>query len=390
MKTKKIIRRLVCLMSLLALLVAGVTMPSSAETSDAKVQSYEEQMSALEEKQNEARAAMEATQGDISNSVEYKANLDASISATYQKMQVAQSMIDDLDVKIEEKNDEIAELEDKIDERWERYKERMVIIADDGNLSYLEMLLDAGSLDTFFSNFDAVASIVEYDKQVMQEYRDTIESLNRSKEELAVAQETQEAAISMLEDDAAYLAEASAQTESLISELQKQEEEYAANYEYYKAEEDRIAAELQAYVQKLQEEQQKIYVGGDFMWPLDGFYTISCEFGYRDIPSLGLQDYHRGIDIVADGGTPIHACNSGQVVRSEYHYSWGNYVLIDHGGGQCTLYAHMTATAVSAGSTVSKGDIIGYVGQTGHAYGNHLHLEYWVDGNVTNPHNLGF
>lgn len=384
MKTKKIIRRLVCLMSLLALLVAGVTMPSSAETSDATQQSYQSQIDDLEQKAQNARAAMEATQGDISKSVEYKQSLDENISATYQKMQVAQSMIDDLDVKIADKNDEIAEMEDKIDERWERYKERMVVIADDGNLSYLEMLLDAGSLDSFFSNYDAIASIVEYDHNVMQEYKDTIESLNRSKEELAVAQETQEAAISMLEQDATYYNDALQQTDTLINDLQKQEEEYAANYAYYKAEEDRISAELQAYVEELQKQQQTVYYGGAFIWPLDGFTNVSSGFGNRVL--YGVADFHRGLDIVADGGTPIHACNGGTVLRSEYHYSWGNYVLIDHGGGLCTLYAHMTATAVSAGATVSQGDVIGYVGQTGNAYGNHLHLEYWINGQITDPY----
>ncbi len=383
MKTKKHLRRMLCLLSLLAILTAGIVMPSAAETSDATQQSYQSQIDDLEQKAQNARAAMEATQGDISKSVEYKQSLDENISATYQKMQVAQSMIDDLDVKIADKNDEIAEMEDKIDERWERYKERMVVIADDGNLSYLEMLLDAGSLDSFFSNYDAIASIVEYDHNVMQEYKDTIETLNRSKEELAVAQETQEAAIATLEQDEQYLEQAAGQIDELLDDLQKQKEQYEQNYAYYKAEEERVSAELQEYMRQ-QATQNPVFIGGAYIWPLNGFTNVSSGFGNRTL--YGVSDFHRGLDIPADAGTPIMACNGGTVVRSEYHYSWGNYVLIDHGNGQSTLYAHMTATAVSAGATVSQGDVIGYVGQTGNAYGNHLHLEYWINGNITDPY----
>ena len=383
MKIKKYLRHIVCLLSLLAILTAGITMPSAAENSDATVQSYEQKMAELEEQANAARAGIEATEGDISNSIEQKQYLDQSISATYGKMQVAQAMIDELDGKIETKNAEIAAMEKKIEERWQTYKDRMVVIADDGNLSYLEMLLDAGSLDSFFSNYDAIASIVEYDHQVMKEYKDTVESLNRSKEELAVAQETQEATIATLEQDEKYLEEASAQVDGLLGELKKQKEEYEQNYAYYKAEEERISAELQEYMRQ-QATQNPVYIGGAYIWPLNGYTNVSSGFGNRVL--YGVADFHRGLDIPADAGTPIMACNGGTVVRSEYHYSWGNYVLIDHGNGQSTLYAHMTATAVSAGATVSQGDVIGYVGQTGNAYGNHLHLEYWINGNITDPY----
>lgn len=383
MKIKKYLRHIVCLLSLLAILTAGITMPSAAENSDATVQSYEQKMAELEEQKNAALAGIESTEGDISNSIEQKQYLDQSISATYGKMQVAQAMIDELDGKIETKNAEIAAMEKKIEERWQTYKDRMVVIADDGNLSYLEMLLDAGSLDSFFSNYDAIASIVEYDHQVMKEYKDTVESLNRSKEELAVAQETQEATIATLEQDEKYLEEASAQVDGLLDELQKQKEEYEQNYAYYKAEEERISAELQEYMRQ-QKDRNPVFVGGAYIWPLNGYTNVSSGFGNRDLGFLA--DFHRGIDIPADAGTPIMACNGGTVVRSEYHYSWGNYVLIDHGNGQSTLYAHMTATAVSAGATVSQGDVIGYVGQTGNAYGNHLHLEYWINGNITDPY----
>ena len=129
------------------------------------------------------------------------------------------------------------------------------------------------------------------------------------------------------------------------------------------------------------------YVGGSASWVLEYGtpYTVSSEWGKREL--YGVYDYHLGIDLACAAGTMIHAYNAGTVLISEYHYSYGNYVLIDHGGGLQTLYAHMSERAVSAGDWVESGEIIGYVGMTGTAYGYHLHFEVRENGEVQNPRN---
>ncbi len=386
MKIKRYFRRIFCLLAVLALAVGGIVMPSSAEPEDATTRTYQNQINDLDQKANEAKANAEAIAGDIEQARQYKQYLDESISATQDKIVLAEEMIEDLEGKISEKEKEIKDMEKKSAERWERYKERMVVIADDGNVSYLEMLLDAGDLNTFFSNYDAVASIVEYDHTVMNEYKQITADLKQARDELDAQKKEQEWAKEQLKSDKDYLSANSVEVSDDIDFLTAQEQAYMQDYEYYKDQEAAIAAELSAYVKELQERENRVFIGGGWIWPLDGYHTISSEFGPRVL--YGVSDYHRGIDIIAPGGTPIRACNGGNVLRSEYHYSWGNYVLIDHGGGQSTLYAHMSSIAVSAGATVSQGDIIGYVGQTGHAYGNHLHLEYWINGDLANPHQI--
>ena len=119
--------------------------------------------------------------------------------------------------------------------------------------------------------------------------------------------------------------------------------------------------------------------------PLPGYYRLTSLFGYRIHPITGKAHSHTGIDIPAPGGTPIQACKSGQVVTSAYHYSYGNYVVIDHGNGNSTLYAHMSSRAVSEGQMVSQGQTIGYVGTTGSSTGNHLHLEVRDNYTRVNP-----
>uniref|UniRef100_UPI00402740BA M23 family metallopeptidase n=1 Tax=Gemmiger formicilis TaxID=745368 RepID=UPI00402740BA len=124
---------------------------------------------------------------------------------------------------------------------------------------------------------------------------------------------------------------------------------------------------------------------GTLLWPLPGHTMLTTHFGEAD--AFGNPG-HRGIDIPAPEGTPILAAHSGTVLVSGWNDSYGNQVLLDNGAGLSTRYAHMTATAVTAGETVTAGQVIGYVGSTGDSTGNHLHFEVSVGGVLTDP--LGY
>ena len=117
---------------------------------------------------------------------------------------------------------------------------------------------------------------------------------------------------------------------------------------------------------------------GGWHWPLSGYTHIASPYGYRICPFHG-RELHRGADITAPGGTPIMAARSGVVLVSTYGSSYGNYVTIAHSDGTRSLYAHMSSRAISPGSTVSAGQVIGYVGSTGSSTGNHLHFEIWTN-----------
>ena len=126
---------------------------------------------------------------------------------------------------------------------------------------------------------------------------------------------------------------------------------------------------------------------GGYIWPLNGYTRISSPFGYRICPFHG-RELHGGVDIPAPYGTPVHAAKSGRVVTSTYGSSYGNYIVLAHGDGTRTLYAHMSARLVSVGQTVSQGQTIGKVGSTGSSTGNHLHFETWTgstSGTRVNP-----
>ena len=129
------------------------------------------------------------------------------------------------------------------------------------------------------------------------------------------------------------------------------------------------------------------YTGGLLSWPLESgvSYSVSSEYGWRSI--YGVEDFHLAIDLACDSGTIVKAAAGGVVLRSEYHASYGNYVLIDHGNGLSTLYAHMSSNNVGVGDSVYEGQTIGWVGLTGNTFGYHLHFETRENGSTVNPRN---
>ena len=124
------------------------------------------------------------------------------------------------------------------------------------------------------------------------------------------------------------------------------------------------------------------------LWPLDGGY-ISSDFGGRANPFDGYSsDYHPGIDIAANYGTPIYASAAGYVQRAGWYGGYGKYIKISHDYGYATAYGHLSSIEISAGDYVSKGQIIGYVGSTGYSTGPHLHFEVLLYGEQVNPRRL--
>lgn len=122
-------------------------------------------------------------------------------------------------------------------------------------------------------------------------------------------------------------------------------------------------------------------VTGNWLWPTRSGYTLSSYYGWRVNPFTGGREFHTGLDIAGTGyGSPIYASNNGTVIVSEYHYSYGQYIVVNHNNGYYTLYAHMSRRNKKVGDIVARGDIIGLVGSSGSATGPHVHFEVWRGG----------
>ena len=359
---------------------------------DATVKSYEDQLDLLSQKQKDALSRLNATESDLAGAIERKNILDDYLEATMQKIVVAESMLKEIEQTIAEKEEAVKKAQSDIEERHTAFLNRMVYMEEDGTASLIEILFDSVSLGDFFRKLDSVNSIMEYDRYVIDSLNDAKEQLEKYKTALETVKAEQSETLSLLEKEKADFEVLAAESAATVAELQANAALLRDEYNKASKEEKELAAELEAYLKEL--EAQKLthpdspdipQASADFIPPLDpacGAY-ISSSYGWRDL--FGVPDLHEATDIPATAGTPIYASNSGVVIKSENHYSYGNYIMIDHGNGIYTLYAHMTYREYSVGQSVNKGDVIGYVGNTGNSYGAHLHFEYWVNGKRTDP-----
>ena len=253
-----------------------------------------------------------------------------------------------------------------------------------GTTSYLSIILGSESLHDFISRVEIVRQMAEYDQKVIDQLKETKETIERETKAIQEKKDAQEKALDALEDNISALKKKQSESDSLIEGFNKKT---AENIKAIEAAE-RAEAELQAEIrQALANSSNETFVGGQFLWPIPGYYTVTSPFGYRTHPTTGVYKLHTGVDIAGSkiSGKPILAANSGKVIKAGYNRGYGNYVVIDHGGGFSTLYGHASKLAVSAGQSVTRGDTIAYVGTSGYSTGYHLHFEIIENGEYKNP-----
>ena len=335
------------------------------QESQAKQQELKEQLADVEADQQAAQQKRELlTQQLNAINAEIK-NIDAQI-AYY-------------DGEIAQKEEERKEAEAREQEQYELFCQRVRLMEEEGTVSYWSILFNAENFSDLLDRIADVDAVMDYDNAVMDQLIATRQELERLQAELESARAEEQAAKEQQEAKRAEQQAKVAEPQKLLDQINANIEEVNRQLD----EESAAAADIQAEIAKKQKQleeqrkQQNIVISSEtgYLWPLPGYYRLSSQFGYRIHPITGVAHSHTGIDIPASGGTSILAAKSGQVVTSAYHYSYGNYVVIDHGNGNSTLYAHMRSRAVSEGQMVTQGQVIGYVGTTGSSTGNHLHFE---------------
>lgn len=393
----------------LAVVLAGALLVSPKTVApvyagNASVQKYEEDIASLEAQQAELEAKISGIQ-DTQNSVaEEKEYLDALVSTVEQKIAKSEILVEELDTQIADAEAAIAQYEESISGTTERIKERMRLNQESGTESYIGVLIGSESIGDFLSRFERLSNMLEYDRENLQKYKDQKAALKEQVENLKASKKLQESTLETLEADKAESARLAEESAAYWAQLQNDKEAYQAEYLEAQAQEAALDGELSSLLQQIAAERAalaaqqaaaaqsgsqstpsapNVVSDGNYMWPLPSGGYISCYYG--DTDPNGAPHY--AIDCAISNGTPIYAANDGYVVRAEWHYSYGNYILIDHGNECATLYAHCSGLNVSANQTVSKGDIIGYVGSTGFSTGAHLHFEFRVKGLKTNPGN---
>ena len=279
----------------------------------------------------------------------------------------------------------INETQAEYDRMYDLFVRMMVMNHEQGETSYLGLILGSDSLGDFLTQTEHVSRLLAYNKSVMDTLKQTQAELEDERLSLEAKIAIQNETIATLQADMEDLEKQETAILKKMADLEK--DQAAAQKEYYanKKLEDELDKELEEYLAELQRKNQAKMESGDWRWPisLNDYQRCTSGFGWRKL--YGVWDYHRGWDLAAYRGTTISASKGGKVVIATYHNSYGYYVVIDHGDGVSTVYAHCSKLTVSKGDTVKKGDKIGEVGTTGNSTGNHLHFEFRLNGKFIDP-----
>ena len=392
------------------------------------ISEMESEQEAIQSKVDAANDKIDELQGKIDAEEEYQQTLTEQITLYKEQIQLFDDQIAALEVEIENKNakidqleDDIVQLEDdiaakqvEIDDTFELFKTRMVALYQAGETSSLAMLLSSSSFGDFVTNIRLMQAVCQSDEQLVDKLKTQKAEQEETKAEVEVTKgEVEEALAQVKEDEEAIilqreqkkvaqsgLEEAYKESKTAQEDMEALKAQYEDDLASALAEEQKVEDEIQAFyaeqARKQQEAQQAAQANGSststnipqvsagdlsFRWPLPGYSYISSPYGSR------WGGFHTGIDISGGGvyGASIVSAEAGTVILAASHYSYGNYVIVDHGGGYSTLYAHMSSIACSVGDYVTKGQTIGYVGSTGNSTGPHLHFEVRINGASQNP-----
>ena len=365
----------------LLLLLPMVTMilGGAGAVTQSEIDALKAEQAASQARQDELEEQLADVEADQAEAQQRRQLLQAQLDAINNEIENIDKQIAYYDAEIAQKEAEQAEAEANEQAQYELFCQRVRAMEEEGTVSYWSILFNSESFSELLDRLADIDAVMAYDNQVMDELIAIREEIIALRTQLETSRAEEQAA---RDQQAAKQAEQQAK----VAEAQKLLDQINADVAEVNRQldaESEAAAEIQAEIaqkQKQLEEQRRqnnITIDSEtsYLWPLPGYYRLSSLFGYRIHPITGEAHSHTGIDIPAPGNTPILACKSGQVVTSAYHYSYGNYVVIDHGNGNSTLYAHMSSRAVSEGDMVTQGQTIGYVGTTGSSTGNHLHLE---------------
>ncbi len=383
----KKLRAAAAFLALVILALALMPARPALAVSQSEIDALEEQRDELKAQREEMQAGIDELKNQQAGVLEQKRALDEQNEVYRQELELIEEQVSLYTRLVDEKAAELEKATADEAEQLAIYKQHVRAMEENGEYTYLSIIFGSKSLSQLMSNLDMIGEIMDADKRIYDQYTAAREDAEEIKAEY-------ETTLSALADKQAEYEAEKADLEAKIAEandmIAQLEEEINSNYDLYLevlAQEEALESDIQNMIAEMerQEAANSITSTGTYIWPLPG-YSPGSAYGWRMHPIYHEMRFHAGEDIGAPSGTPILAADSGMAtVIADNGNGYGNYIMINHGGGRVTLYAHMSAFAISNGATVSQGQVIGYVGSTGNSTGPHLHFEVRVNGATTDP-----
>jgi len=420
---------------LLSLILSLIPVKANAYASSSEIRA---QINALKEEKKAIQAQIQDVKEQYKKNEDEIANIISKKNVIDQEIQLLHGQIDNINEQIASFNVLIADKQDELDNAEARYaqlnentKDRIRAMEEDGSISYWEVLFKANSFSDLLDRMNMVEEIAASDQRRLKALGEAAENVAEAQEALELEKADLQATKEEMDATQSQLDAKREEADGLILELLAKGmelEELEAMFEEQEAAFlQEIAQQEQAYDAAKQREYQEwlatsettqppttapsanggtsngqtngnggttnnggtnnggsVNVGSGWIMPV-AYKAYTSPFGNRTSPTSGASSYHQGVDLSADAGTPIYASRGGTVSTATYGSAAGYYVTINHLDGYSSIYMHMTNYVVSAGQNVSQGQLIGYVGQTGVATGNHLHFGIMYNGAYINP-----
>lgn len=410
---KKSLRSVFC--ALLAAAALAASLPAYA-VSQAEIDDLQKKLDALEQQAQEQQDVINDLTSQKARFITRKLALDNKIEINRQMIELIGEQIEIYDEIIAEKQAELDKALEKETTQTELLRSRIRAMEENSTYSYASFIFDSSSVTELLSRIGDVNDIMHYDKTLEEEYmaaREDVESIKKSYEEARHEQELLQKELDTKQ------AELDAQVEAaytMIADIETLSDDAQAEYDAIAEEEAKAEETLQEAIRKRAAEQAKYNQnnnsnnggggnsggsGGNsgggssgggsatslsnLQWPVPSCTLITSRFGYRVAPTTGASTYHGGLDIGAGMGASIVAAGAGDVIYAGANGGYGNCVMIDHGNGVVTVYAHMSSIGVSYGQYVTAGQYVGAVGSSGVSTGPHCHFEIRINGAQTDP-----
>ena len=375
---------------LLAVCVLCVDLSPALAVTQADIDKLKNNASDLSQQKKELQSKISALSDDIANNMKKKELLDSEISVLSSEISNVESQISTYAELITQTEAELLDAQEREAAQYELFCKRVRAMEERGTISYWSVLFKADSFTDLLSRLDFINEIMDSDQKVIQDLQDLQAEIEEKKESLETQKAESEAAKAELVSKKSELNKQREAANALVAQLRASKSEYQEDMDDLSAEAEAVQAQILKLSKELAAQQaaqgkpSNAALGG-YIWPVSS-RRITSTFGGRASPGGIGSTNHKGIDIGGVGyTTEIHAAKAGTVIVSQYSRSYGNYVVVSHGSGNTTLYAHMSSRKVSVGQYVNQGDVLGITGSTGNSTGPHRHFEITENGTRINP-----
>ncbi len=370
------------------------------------IEEYKEELQENKEQIGQVQQQLNQTSNQKSTAKAEVEKLDNELNKVNTEYERLTKELADTNAKLEAATKELEAAKAKREVQYETLKERIKVMYEEGDIGYLEVLLNAKDFSDYLNRMEYINRIMDYDNNLLADFQATEQLISDKVDEIEAYKQQLESLAAQQQAKKIELDGKVAEKLDLISKLSKDEATY--NQQLSDLQEDNAA--IEALIRKAENEaaaakaaaqaaaanatqasystSNKVYSysGGRFLWPVPAYVgVINDVYGYRSSPISGKGELHSGLDMKAPYGTDIVAADDGTVIYAAVRNGYGNCVIIDHGGGFSTLYGHNSSLCVTAGQSVVRGQVIAKAGATGYATGPHCHFEVRINGKYVDP-----